>query len=122
MVSASSLPRRVLYAVFFLSGASALVFELTEDAYQRRERLLPEDRQTIPLRDDRDAKTPQGLADTVTAEMTEDMKRLGIAEDTHYYRASERHETGEVDRTYEVGEVGEVGRRRRGSRAPRRRS
>lgn len=84
------------------SPLSQALFELTQDAYQRRARLLPEEPDTVPLLEDRDATTPQHLADTVTDEMNRDMKQLGLTPSTHYYSASERKETGEVDRTYEV--------------------
>ena len=96
------------YQEFSVDGSdenplSQALAELTQDAYQRRERLLPDEPKTMSLREDRDAKTPQRLADTVMGEMDRDMRDLGISPSTHYYAASERRETGEVDRTYDVG-------------------
>ncbi|MBN1461741.1 MAG: hypothetical protein JXA57_19600 [Armatimonadetes bacterium] len=95
------------YREFFVDGGennplSQALSDLTQDAYDRRERLLPEQPKTVPLREDRDATTPQRLADKMTGELKRDMKESGLAPSTHYYSASERKETGEVDRTYEV--------------------
>jgi len=95
------------YREFFVdkrddSPLSEALSALTQDAYQRRARLLPEEVKTVSLREDRDASTPQRLADKMTGEMKRDIKEAGLTPSTHYYSASERKETGEVDRTYEV--------------------
>jgi len=95
------------YKEYLLSSSndtplSQALFELTEETYQCRHRLLPDEVPSLALRKDRAAETPQGVADEATREIEDDMKHLGILGPTHYYSASERRETGEIDRTYDV--------------------
>lgn len=51
----------------------------------------------------RQTERPAGAeAGEAIKEMREDMRRRGVRDRKHYYTESERPQTGEIDRTYEV--------------------
>lgn len=92
---------------------SEALLDLTQETHRRRRRLLPDETPTVRLPEGRQAKDPQGIANEATGEIEDDMKRHGIPGPTHYYSARERRETGEVDRTYEIGRKRSKARRSR---------
>jgi hypothetical protein len=85
-------------------GLSEALLRLTEEAHTNRDRLLEEQRPKTQLPRARrgGGEDPQNEAEAAAREIKEEMDRLGIEEQTHYYTARERAETGEVDRTYQV--------------------
>ncbi len=82
---------------------SQALLNLIQETHRSRHRLLPDEVPTVTLREDREAKDPQRLANEATQEIKAEMRRRGVREPTHYYSARERRETGEIDRTYEIG-------------------
>lgn len=96
-------------------GFSEALLDLTADAYARRDPLSEGQRHVVKghpgaakgFDSDDDARK---VADREAAKQRRVMRQKGVRDDGHYYRPSERRDTGEVDRTYEVD--GGKGRKR----------
>lgn len=88
-------------------GFSEALLDLTADAYARRDPLSEGQRYLLKghpgagkgFDSDEDARK---AADRAAAKHRRVMRQKGIRDDGHYYRPSERGDTGEVDRTYQV--------------------
>jgi hypothetical protein len=76
---------------------------LTADSYLRRG-VLEEEEKRVRLRPEEKASAEeiQQEATQASDEIMGEYNRLGETPDEHYYKATERFETGEIDRTYEV--------------------
>lgn len=76
---------------------------LTADGYLRRGVLQEEDNR-VNLRPGREVSADeiQQEATQASDEIMGEFNRLGETPDEHYYKATERFETGEIDRTYEI--------------------
>jgi hypothetical protein len=90
-------------------GLADALMDLTQQAHANRRRLLPEERPAMELPrvksgSRRDAKREAAKA---ARDLRDQMKRDGVRERTHYYSAVERAETGEIDRTYDLGRPSE---------------
>jgi hypothetical protein len=86
---------------------SDALMKLTGETHSNRHRLLPEERPSVKLPSDtRKGKggreEAQQTADEAAKEFRDELRKHGIPERTHYYPATERQQTGEVDRTYRV--------------------
>jgi hypothetical protein len=82
---------------------SEALMRLTEETRGRRDRLLPEERQRVRLSGEALSRDEaQQAAEEAAEEFRDDSKKRGARERTHYYPATERQQTGEVDRTYRV--------------------
>lgn len=82
---------------------SDALMRLTEETHGKRDRLLPEQRQRVRLSGEALSRDEaQQAAEEAAEEVREDFKKRGARERTHYYPATERQQTGEVDRTYRV--------------------
>jgi uncharacterized protein HemY len=83
---------------------SQALLELTEQTHGNRHRLLPEEAPTVKLSGAgaEDRESAQRRAEKAAQDLRENMKKGGVRERTHYYSATERRETGEIDRTYQI--------------------
>ena len=85
---------------------SDALLNLTAESHRNRRLLLAEEKRRTELPAAQQSGTrpedAQAQARRAADELREDMRRRGVRERTHYYSASERSETGEVDRTYHV--------------------
>ena len=83
---------------------SQSLLELTQETHRNRHRLLEEEPEKLALPEEpkEAGQTAQRRAQAAVRQLREDMRRHGIPERTHYYRARERAETGEIDRTYTI--------------------
>jgi len=89
-------------------GLSEALLDLTADSYAKRDPLTGEHRYVLEghsgvrrgFGSDEDARK---AAERAAAKQRQMMRQKGLRDDEHYYRASERRETGEIDRTYQVG-------------------
>jgi len=87
---------------------SEALLKLTAESHRNRHLLLAEETRRSELPSESQSGTgpgdAQAQAERAVEELREDLRKRGAPERTHYYRASERRETGEVDRTYVVDE------------------
>lgn len=76
---------------------------LTADSYLRRGS-LQEEEERASLRPGKEASPEeiQQQATQASDQIMGEYNRLGETPDEHYYKATERFETGEIDRTYEI--------------------
>ncbi len=85
---------------------SDALMKLTQETHSNRQRLLPEEEPSVKLsggiKGQGGRKEAQQTAAEAAKEYREDLRKHGIRERTHYYPATERQQTGEVDRTYDV--------------------
>ena len=86
---------------------SQALLEVTASSYADRKRLLADEPKRTELK--RKGSGPAPSAKQVQAEAQREARKLkkamakkGVPEREHYYRAGERLEVGEVDRTYDV--------------------
>jgi hypothetical protein len=87
-------------------GLADALLQLTQQTHADRSRLLPEERPAVelPKAKRRSRQDVQREAAQAARDLRDQMKEAGIRERTHYYSAVERAETGEIDRTYDLGE------------------
>ena len=83
------------------------LLEVTGQSFADRHRLLPDEAtrtKLSPLKGEGEAARRMAAhdLDRASQHVKEDMRKRGTKERTHYYSASERSQTGEVDRTYDV--------------------
>lgn len=83
------------------------LLEVTNQSFADRRRLLADEAtrtKLSPLKGEGEAARRMAAhdLDRASQHMKEDMRRRGAKERAHYYSASERSQTGEVDRTYDV--------------------
>ncbi len=89
-------------------GFSEALLDLTADSYAKRDPLMGERRHVVDghpgaskgFDSDEDARN---AAQRAAAKQRRVMRQKGLRDEEHYYRAGERQETGEIDRTYQVG-------------------
>jgi hypothetical protein len=93
---------------------SDALMRLTEETHGKRDRLLPEQRQRVRLSGEALSRDEaQDAAEEAAQEFRDELKKRGGRERTHYYPATERQQTGEVDRTYRVPrQKGKKGKKR----------
>jgi hypothetical protein len=86
-------------------GLADALMELTRETYANRRRLLPEERPAMELPRVKSGgrRHAQREAAKAARDLRDQMKRDGAPERAHYYSAVERAETGEIDRTYDLG-------------------
>ena len=95
-----------------LSGA---LLDLTQRSYTNRDRFESEEKARLRLpqvdaEEEVAAEKLQREAERAVKQAREEMRKRGVKEREHYYSASERSQTGEVDRTYEIGSSEEAER------------
>jgi hypothetical protein len=83
------------------------LLEVTSQSFADRRRLLADEAtrtELSPLKGEGEAARRMAAhdLDRASQHMKEDMRKRGAKERAHYYSASERSQTGEVDRTYDV--------------------
>jgi hypothetical protein len=88
-------------------GLSEALLDLTQSTHQNRHRLLGDERPRLELPGGLtgrggSAEDARRQALRAAREMREEMRKRGVAERAHYYSASERRETGEIERTYKL--------------------
>ncbi len=91
------------------TGFSEALTQLVKESRQNRARLLPEEKPIVSLTSTPDAATRQQAArqaQSAARDLKQVMTKRGIKERTHYYSATERRETGEIDRTYQIRRPG----------------
>ncbi len=91
------------------TGLSEALSQLVTETRQNRARLLPEEKPIISLAggtNTSNRKEAAREAESASKDLKVQMAKRGIEERTHYYSASERRETGEIDRTYEIKRSG----------------
>jgi hypothetical protein len=91
------------------TGFSEALTQLVKESRQNRARLLPEEKPIVSLASTPDAATRQQAArqaQSAAGDLKQVMAKRGIKERTHYYSATERRETGEIDRTYQIRRPG----------------
>ena len=96
------------YRELLLDGArpgelSQALLELTAESQRARGRLLSEGGRRVELPTAEGEDDVRKRAGRAVGELRAEMKKRGRAARTHHYSATERRETGEIDRTYEVG-------------------
>ena len=89
------------------AGLPGSLLEVTGQSFADRHRLLPDEATRTKLSHLKgEGEAARRMAahdvDRASQHMKEDMRKRGTKERAHYYSASERSETGEVDRTYDV--------------------
>lgn len=83
--------------------ASEALMRLTEEAHRNRERLSPEQRRRVDIPETAlDGGGAQQAAQEAAQQFRDRLRKRGGRERTHYYPATERQQTGEIDRTYRV--------------------
>ena len=84
------------------AGLSEALSALVAETHQNRARLLPEAKPTVALSGTPAATREDAArrAETASRALKQEMQKCGVKERTHYYSATERRETGEIDRTY----------------------
>ena len=83
------------------------LLEVTRQSFTDRHRLLADEAKRTkldPLKGEGEAARRMAARnlDRASQDIKEDSRKRGTKERTHYYSASERSQTGEVDRTYDV--------------------
>ncbi len=88
------------------AGLADALLELTQETHANRSRLLPEERAAVHLPQGKTGgrKAAEQEAQQAARDLRDEMNELGVRKRTHYYTALERLQTGEIDRTYDVGE------------------
>ncbi len=86
---------------------SDALMKLTQETHNNRQRLLAEERPSVKLsggvrKGEGGRKEAQRTAAEAAKEFRDELRKHGGRERTHYYPATERQQTGEVDRTYRV--------------------
>jgi hypothetical protein len=86
---------------------SQALLEVTARSYADRKRLLADEPERTELKQKRPGPAPspkqlQAEAEREARKLKKAMAKKGVREREHYYRAGERLEVGEVDRTYDV--------------------
>jgi len=86
-------------------GLADALMALNQQTHANRSRLLPEEPPAVRLPRAKPGRRvdPQAEGTSAARELRKQMKEGGLRERTHYYSAVERAETGEIDRTYELG-------------------
>ena len=86
-------------------GLADALMALNQQTHANRSRLLPEEAPALRLPQTKPGSRvdPQAEGTSAARELRKQMKEGGLRERTHYYSAIERAETGEIDRTYELG-------------------
>jgi len=82
------------------------LIDLTQAAHRDRRRLVGDEKRRIELPrelgEGKGTDDPQQRAARAAQALREAMRKKGVAERTHYYPASARSQTGEIDRTYSL--------------------
>jgi hypothetical protein len=88
------------------------LLDLTKLSYRARQHLAAQEESRVELPSTaEDPETARAKlrrqAENATQHVKEDMRKKGLAERDHYYSASERSQTGEIDGTYDLDRLTE---------------